>query len=1177
MRRWFFRIVIGFAVLIAVVIAVVQIVLWSPLPKRIVLQQIEKELGLRITADSLSTGWLGKSELTNVSLGLPLSSQDFLKVKTLKIQHSSLIGLALGQVVVKSIEIEDPLVEVVQDGQGQWNLQQVIELLGRVGGGTSASEQTPDTGIPQLPIVRLSDGSVQITDNQKHTASLQPLTIVGQPDGALVWRYDLTIASSIALTGKVAPGGIWQHQISLTVHDLDPLVKNWGVPSTYAATVKSHWTGQIANGKLTGTLALDQATAAALPVLGDVQFAGSVNAEINGPLVTLHPNEVDLKTSNLTLPDLTVQAGSIVSDASGLHAQAVKVKAFGGQANLDGNFNLQTQAADLKASWSGLSLAKKTSQTGSLTASLRQPFAGQPVIVVNLDDVGTVGGIATTATAPPGRYEAKLNLTGQGSSWKTIDWLLTAPKLVYSTPTQSVDLSQLSAHVSQHLPVIELSSLSLPANSAAGTSPLNFTSMGRVDFDAQKWNFDATGGFNTFFQSTPVPVTVALHTLGTNTRFDLQSLTLGIADVTLTASGSYDSSLPTPVGLHILLAQTPRIAPDAPVQGEVSGDFKIVGDLFKGEHGRRFRPYLTTTGDLRSSDLVLFNRPIGDIDVKLQGDTSTPNLPGGEPGPCVTRIQTVDFKLFQAPWDLTVNFPNADGTVDASLETRKLAMEELAKFAKVDGISGLLNAKWVAVIPSAGLSGIDLYSEYHLSNLLAKGMTIDSVDATATLNKGILRLNPLLAKSGNGSITATASMDLQHPASLATQLTVDHWPYQLSQEVAAQVSASGNATLDLSSKDLGASGSLSAAADLMLDGRTKLGHSELSATVLHRAISIDRLDGNILTGKFNGVANLDLDKPLTATGQVVWDRVDGATLATVFPALRGMGGQYSGTITLEPARDPRPLEPVRLDVNVAATDGHFRSMNIGGKGLLAVHAVGYLNTDRAVLDHSDIYLAGGVMHIWARAGYRPGARLATQAAIDFDHFQLDQIAHVDRKIDKPMPGLLSGQIGLIRSGPHSSQVLGQAKVLLTQTDLGNFGPIASLYSLMHVGGGPSSGTGTVTLGFEQNTLRITDFRYFNQGVEARGLCSLGPIDYSNLAKTRLDGQVVGTARPLANTRIPLLADFDSVFNAFQGSLTTINVLGTLEKPAYPPALVSDIGKTLRNLLVGEAEGSSNTQ
>jgi hypothetical protein len=82
MRKWLIRISLSLVILIAAgdchraggaLVAAAQ--------ADCSLQQIEKELGLRITCDSLSTGWLGKSELTNVSLGLPLSTTDFLKVK----------------------------------------------------------------------------------------------------------------------------------------------------------------------------------------------------------------------------------------------------------------------------------------------------------------------------------------------------------------------------------------------------------------------------------------------------------------------------------------------------------------------------------------------------------------------------------------------------------------------------------------------------------------------------------------------------------------------------------------------------------------------------------------------------------------------------------------------------------------------------------------------------------------------------------------------------------------------------------------------------------------------------------------------------------------------------------------------------------------------------------------
>ncbi len=93
-------------------------------------------------------------------------------------------------------------------------------------------------------------------------------------------------------------------------------------------------------------------------------------------------------------------------------------------------------------------------------------------------------------------------------------------------------------------------------------------------------------------------------------------------------------------------------------------------------------------------------------------------------------------------------------------------------------------------------------------------------------------------------------------------------------------------------------------------------------------------------------------------------------------------------------------------------------------------------------------------------------------------------------------------------------------------------------------------------------------------MEARGLCSVGPIDYTTPLNTKIGGQLVGTLRPLKDIKLPFVSDFDQAFNAFEGNLTAIDLVGTLNHPAYPPALIGNLGKTLRQLLVGEAEGST---
>jgi hypothetical protein len=1183
MRKWLIRISLSLLILVIAVVAIVQAVLWSPLPKRIVTQQIEKELGLRISCDSLRTGWLGKSELTNVSLGLPLSPGDFLKVKTLRIKHSSLIGLALGNVTVDSVEIDQPVVEVLQNQQGQWNLQQVAVLLGRLGGGNSTSANAPqaksaNTGVPLLPTIKLMDGTIQVTDKDHHQLNLRPLNVTGDPSGLLVWNYDLTIGDSVHLNGRVAPGGNWQHTVTLTAHKLDPLLKDWGI-ATYGTDLNATWYGQlVSGGKITGTLVLNQMTAKGIPTLGDVSVGGSILAENEGSTLLLHPNRLDVKTSYVMVPELGVESGTIVSDASGLHAQALKVRAFGGLSNLDASFDPRSMAIDLAANWSGLSLAKKTSQSGSLTASLRQPFANQPVIKVDLVSTGTVGDTTADALSLPSRWSAKVNLTGQGNSWQSIDWVLNVPQMSYITGSRTLDLSQLSAHVSQRLPVVELTDLSLPAGAKASA---NFVSSGRWDTKSTQWSFQANGGFATSFEQVPLPVNISVQASGTDNRYDLKNLTVAVSNTTVSVDGSYDGSAPpvrnqpTPVALHVTLSQEKKILPDAPIQGELAGKFDIVGDLFKQyKAGRHFRPYLTTKGDLTSTDLVLFGRPIGDMDIKLAGDSATPEPVGDKYPRTITNLKTTEFYLFQAPWALSIDYPNPQGVLQVSLETHQLPVDELARFAgATSGISGqITDAKWVAKIPSMELDEWDLHSEYHLTRLAAAGLTVDTVDIVVNLHDGVLKMEPLLARSGKGTLTTTASFDLNHPRHLNTETTVDKWPYELTSDVVASLSGHCILDVNLNPRRIGASGAMTGSLDLLLHG-VSFAHAEIQAESRNRLLEMKELTGHIGTGTLSGAAKIDLDKPLQASGQIVWRDFDAATFATFLPAIQGAGGTFSGVITVAPARDPRPLEPVRIDINVASVGGHFRSMKIGGDGLLTLHAVAYANTDRAVLDHSDLFVAGGQVHVWARIDDRSGAGLSGQTSVQANGLELDQIAHVDPAVSKPMPGLVNLQVTAIRSGSDAAHLLLQCHADLVRSDLVNFGPMTALYNLMNAAGGISrnpDGYGSVDLSYEQNVVHVNSFRYFNRGIDARGIANFGPIDFSNLEATPIGGQVVGTARALKGSNVKILSDFDQYFAALQSNLTTINVVGTLNHMSYPQAGLADIGTAMRELLVGDS-------
>ena len=75
-RRWARRILVALLILIALVAVVTQVVLWTDFPRKLVLGLVEKELGLRVEAASLSTGWLGHTTLRDVRLSLPLKADE---------------------------------------------------------------------------------------------------------------------------------------------------------------------------------------------------------------------------------------------------------------------------------------------------------------------------------------------------------------------------------------------------------------------------------------------------------------------------------------------------------------------------------------------------------------------------------------------------------------------------------------------------------------------------------------------------------------------------------------------------------------------------------------------------------------------------------------------------------------------------------------------------------------------------------------------------------------------------------------------------------------------------------------------------------------------------------------------------------------------------------------------
>src|SRR5207248_3971010 len=124
MRRWLRRILYGLSIAIFLLAVGIQVVLWTDYPRRLVLSLVQRELGLRVEARALSTGWFGSTTLADVKLSLPLATESFLDMPEMKIRHTWLLPLIVTRnFEISAIDLEKPNLVVRRDASGRWNLQ----------------------------------------------------------------------------------------------------------------------------------------------------------------------------------------------------------------------------------------------------------------------------------------------------------------------------------------------------------------------------------------------------------------------------------------------------------------------------------------------------------------------------------------------------------------------------------------------------------------------------------------------------------------------------------------------------------------------------------------------------------------------------------------------------------------------------------------------------------------------------------------------------------------------------------------------------------------------------------------------------------------------------------------------------------------------------------------------
>jgi hypothetical protein len=115
-----------------------------------------------------------------------------------------------------------------------------------------------------------------------------------------------------------------------------------------------------------------------------------------------------------------------------------------------------------------------------------------------------------------------------------------------------------------------------------------------------------------------------------------------------------------------------------------------------------------------------------------------------------------------------------------------------------------------------------------------------------------------------------------------------------------------------------------------------------------------------------------------------------------------------------------------------------------------------------------------------------------------------------------------------------------------------------------------------------HTLRLTEFEYFNRGIEIRGAGVAEDISLG--AESPIQGHVMASTRPLKDSKLPGLSDLDQLLTSLQKGTATVAVKNTLQDPkvsVVPFAQVQGIMKQILwiqlNPSVKENKGSKASE
>lgn len=1140
------RIFIILLVIIGCLLLIVQIILLTDIPRNIVVGQLQSRLGLRVQMDDLSIGWSGRTTIEGLSISLPLGDQPLVVAPRIELQHTSLPVLAITQsFTLKNAELREPIFRTTQNAFGRWNVEDLIAQL------TAGSAPSTGTSTGQKPItlprVAVNDATIHVIDQSGHEVLLHPIDLIGTPQGPAAYTFDLAVADKrLTATGQIVTAGQLQHDIRITANDLEPIASQLISQWPEDVSLDARWHGRVVRGRLVGELQLAGLT---LDLVGmqPMQLSGPVQIRQEGSSFAIDPRGLVVNVAELDQPAITVAQGE-VRIGSNLTITDLELLTSGGVARINGSSDFSGKAIAATARWRDIEFPRQVQQAGTISLKLDEAFSSEPRFVINADSEGVT---------PDGTWKALLDINAQGTSWKDLVAKIKLPRVSWQSGSRVFFAEDLAARV-----LFQQNTLSFDSLSLRDTGRV--TGEGAYDFNSHAWWIYVDAERAPLAPLYGLPIEFDINAWGDGNLITLQQLYARAENLVIESRGWYTEEWANPFALEVNVYE-PNIDNDSadnvlPLQGSIHSYAFINGKLDPAVS-------LDLKGFLSARDLIIADRPVGDLNVELLGAVDGQRL----------QFRTTDMDLFGGQWRFAGMFDTSERVDRAivNVEVQRMPLAELAKTARLDtNVEGTFNGKWqLARDIGSGrftIDGIFDARDVVLDDPATSGLALGSVSGHTYMTNSRLTIDQVVAKNGDGSARASATVQLDNPRRPANfKIALANWQVDYpEQQASAIVNGEGNFNATLA--DRKAVGKLLLNSQLSIADRSA-GTVAFAADVTPDAIRIRDLKADAFSGTAGGAFEIRLDNPSNSVGNLTFHSIKAEDVVAFVPSLEGLHGAIDGEILLEPQRsNPRALAPLKAVVRVTPQDADWRGISLG---IANIDVYLDINRDftlrRAVAGESSIQLAGGVLRPWMRLSRHPDQRLARQFMFEFEDLQLEQLTLPLRQIEKPVYGKLSGSVLLLDNWRDARRTYAEGNIRLTESDLKNVPGFDQVFSSNNVSNNEPNGRGRLQFRIDDERLELTRMDHFERGLEITGLASIQNI--FDMPDSPVEATLVPSARPLRDIDLPFLADIDDITNAFQSTLLTpVLISGTVREPIVRLGAFTDIGDGMRKLLIGES-------